>query len=296
MASAVRWLDGRRWCAAAMLAVAAAGPLAAQPPARDDASVAVAGHGATTYVLLSGLVGGVSGFERLRARLLAHGHRVVAVDPYRLSLDSTDVTFAALARRVDAVLVAHDVTDAHVVGHAHGAGVALRLAASAPTRVATLTFLDVGALRENRTRVFSSSLRLAPLVARLPGGRGYVRRRFLDGLRENSSDHAWLDEPTQRAYTEPFLDRIGDVVTMARRLARAREPEPLADVVARVRAPVTVLLGAEPHPAFPDSAELTALAPLGGRLRVERLPGVGHFPHEEAPELVNAALLAHAGA
>ena len=291
MAGAARWLDGRRWWAAAMVVAAGAGPIAAQPPARGDAPVAVAGDGRTTYVLLSGLVGGTSGFERLRARLVAHGHRVVTVDPYRLSLDSADVTFAALARRVEAVLAERGVTGAHVVGHAHGAGVALRLAASAPARVATLTFLDVGALPENRTRVFSSSLRLAPIIARLPGGRGYVRRRFLDGLRENSADHAWLDEATQRAYTEPFLDRIGDVVDMARRLARAHEPEPLADVVARVRAPVAVLLGAEPHPASPDSAELTALAPLGERLRVERLPGVGHFPHEEAPDRVAARLL-----
>jgi hypothetical protein len=63
-------------------------------------------------------------------------------------------------------------------------------------------------------------------------------------------------------------------------------------LVAQLRVPVTVLLGAVPHPAAPDPAELAALAPLGRRLRVEWLAGVGHFPHEEAPGAVARHLLA----
>ena len=62
-------------------------------------------------------------------------------------------------------------------------------------------------------------------------------------------------------------------------------------VVARVRAPVTLLLGAVPHPSGPDENEITALRPLGHGLRVERLAGVGHFPHEEAPDAVAAFVL-----
>ena len=58
-----------------------------------------------------------------------------------------------------------------------------------------------------------------------------MRGRFLNGLRENAGRHDWLDAPTRHAYTEPMLDRIGDVVAMAGRLADAREPEPLAAVV-----------------------------------------------------------------
>ena len=63
-------------------------------------------------------------------------------------------------------------------------------------------------------------------------------------------------------------------------------------IVQRVKVPVTVLLGDVPHPAEPDSSEITALASLGDLVRVERLPGVGHFPHEEVPGDVAAYLKA----
>jgi pimeloyl-ACP methyl ester carboxylesterase len=261
----------------------------------DAAAITDAGCGAETYVLLSGMVGGVAGFRRLEARLLEQGYRVVTIDAYRLSVDSADVTFAALARRVDAALAARGVTSARVVGHAHGAGVALRLAASNPQRVAALYFLDVGALPANRTKVFSASLRLLPVVARIPGGRAFLRSRFLHGLRENAGRHEWLDASTQDAYVRPVLDHIGRVAAMGLRLARAKEPDSLAALVSRVRVPLTVLLGDVPHPSGPDSAELAALAPLGPLLRVEHLPGVGHFPHEEAPAEVARHLLSPRG-
>jgi pimeloyl-ACP methyl ester carboxylesterase len=61
-----------------------------------------------------------------------------------------------------------------------------------------------------------------------------------------------------------------------------------------VRAPITVILGGAPHPAAPDDAELATLAPLGARLRIVRLAGVGHFPHEEAPAEVAARITGRA--
>jgi pimeloyl-ACP methyl ester carboxylesterase len=242
-------------------------------------------------VLISGIIGGVTGLRRLAA-VLEQQHRVIVIDPYRLSLDSADVSFAALARTVDVVLGEYGVDSARVVGHAHGAGVALRLAANSPRRVAALYFLDVGALAENRTKFLSSSLKLAPLIARLPGGKGFVRGRYVKGLRQNAGSQDWLDSTTLRGYTEPFLNNLSKVVGMAGRLSRAREPESREMLVARLGVPVTVLLGAVPHPAGPDSAELAVLAPLGDRLRIERLAGAGHFPHEEATAQVAEFLTA----
>ena len=46
---------------------------------------------------------------------------------------------------------------------------------------------------------------------------------------------------------------------------------------------MTVVLGAAPHDADVGPEEIAALAPLGPRVRIERMAGVGHFPHEEAP-------------
>ena len=254
-------------------------------------AVSVSGDGPQTVVLLTGLVGGVAGYRRLEARLLAQHQRVVIIDSYRLSIDSADVSFDAQARRVDRVLDSLRVTGARVVGHCHGGGVALRLAANSPHRVGALYLLDVAALPDHRSPVFSGSLRLVPLVTRLPGGRGFVRRRLVRGLHESSGPNAWLDAATERAYTEPLLNEIDRAIALAIRLGRANEPEPLASVIARVRVPVTVLLGGAPHTAGPVPGELPMLAPLGSLLQVETIAGVGHFPHEEAPDEIARRLL-----
>ena len=50
--------------------------------------------------------------------------------------------------------------------------------------------------------------------------------------------------------------------------------------------PVSTSSTTVPRSAAPNDRELELLAPLGARLRIERLAGVGHFVHEEAPELV----------
>jgi pimeloyl-ACP methyl ester carboxylesterase len=277
--------------AAALLFGAALGAQTPARPAFDPAIATVAGSGSTTFVLISGIVGGVPGFRRLQNELVRRGHRVVIVDPYRMSADSADVTFPALARRTDAVLARLGVDSARVIGHAHGAGVALRLAALYPRRVATLTLLDAGALRSNQTKVFSSSLKLLPVIARIPGGKSFIKGQFLKGLRQNAASTEWLDDETERAYTQPLLDNVGKGVAMAKRLANAAEPEPVSTVVARGRVPVTSILGASPHPSAPNPDEVDALRALGPRFRVERLEGVGHFPHEEAPTRVADLLM-----
>lgn len=265
-------------------------PLTAQELSRP--SFVVDGSGADTFVLVTGMIGGVAGFRRLEMLLLARGYRVIIVDPYALSLDSADVSFAAMARRVDAVLLDQHILNARVVAHDHGAGVALRLAAIDPERVAALYFLDSGALPVNRGPTLSNSLRLVPIITRLPGGRGLVRSRFIAAVRQNAGRQEWFDTAAQRAYTEPVLASIDRVVAMAFRLAKSDEPLPLSRIVANVRAPVTVILGAAPHEADAGPGELTALAPLGKRVRIVALPGVGHFPQEEAPAELLPFLLA----
>jgi pimeloyl-ACP methyl ester carboxylesterase len=265
--------------------------LAAQQAPYDSTVVSVRGGGSTTFVLITGMVGGVGGFRRL-ASLLEPENRVVIIDPYRLAADSADVTFAALARYVDTVLGDLGVDSARVVGHAHGTGVALRLAANSPDRVSALYFLDGGAVDENRTAVFASSLKWASFIVKLPGGRNFVRGRFIKGIKQNAGRRDWLDSATVREYTEPVLGQLSKAISLAKRLDHAREPESNVAVVERVKVPVTVLLGDVPHPAEPDSSEITALASLGDQVRIERLPGVGHFPHEEIPGDVAEYLLA----
>ena len=258
--------------------------------AKTAVTVRDAGKGAETWVLLSGTLGGVSGMHRLETRLIASGARVVTIDVYGLSVDSADVSFAAMARRVDATLERLHVQRAHVVGHAHGGGVALRLAASFPNRVSALDLLDVGALPSNRTSAMGGAARLAPMISRMPGGQAFIRTRLDNGIRENSGQIQWFDTETERAYTQPVLDNVGRAVAMAERLGLAKEPESVASLVARLNMPVTVVLGQSPHATAPTAEHMAALAPLGSRLRIVRLNGVGHFVHEEAPDQVLRAL------
>jgi pimeloyl-ACP methyl ester carboxylesterase len=266
-------------------------PVTAQLP--DSLWISTSGTsrpGADTYVLLSGVLGGVSGYRGIERRLLALGHRVIIIDPYLMSIDSADVTFDALARRVNAQLDARHVMAARVVGHAHGGGVALRLAANYPTRVVQLFLLNVGALAGNHSPVFSSSTRLASIVTHLPGGKRFVRGRIVAGIRENTVNSDWLDDAAAHAYTDVPLANIAGVLQMVTRLGDSQEPDSISVVVARIRIPVTLLLGAETCPASPGPAELEALQPLGTLVRTVRIKGTCHFPHEEAPEVVMAYL------
>ena len=281
---------------ASLLALAVAMPVVSTTVGASQAlsvvpSISVAGDGPETVVLLTGLVGGVAGFRRLETRLLERRCRVVIINAYLLSIDSVEVSFDALARRVDRVLDSVGVVGARVVGHGHGGGVAIRLAANAPQRVSALYLLDIGASAVNRSPIFDRSIRLVPIIARIPGGRAFIRHRLLRGLRESSGRDDWIDAATEDAYTAPMLEDVGRVIRMALRLARAEEPDSLATLIDRLRIPVTVLLGAAPHTAGPTTEELAALEPLGALLRIERLPGVGHFPHEEVPDDVVHRLL-----
>lgn len=254
--------------------------------ASQPVAVVVAGDGTETIVLISGVLGGVARFRPLAALLVADGQRVITIDPYLLSIDSADVSLAALARRVGAELAARGVVSARVVGHGHGGGVALRLAASADGRVSELYLLDVGAQATQRTPVFSSSLRLVPFLTRLPYGRTFVRNRFIAGLRENSGTSTWLDARAEADYADAVLDDIDRVIKLANRLAVASEPEALSAVVARVTVPVTVILGAVKRPASPGAEEIAALDSIRDHVRTQIIAGVSHFPHEEAPSQV----------
>ncbi len=250
-----------------------------------------------TYVMVSGVIGGLAGYRGIERRLLQLGHRVVIVDPYLMSMDSADVSFDAMARRVNAQLALRGVMASRVVGHAHGGGVALRLASNAPDRVSEVFLLGVGALAGNRSPVFSSSMRLIALVAHVPGAKRLLRRRIVAGIRENTGSSDWLDDAAARAYADMPLAHLSGVVGMGLRLGMSEEPEPLALVVSRIKVPVTLLLGALTCPASPGADEMTALKPLGTQVRVVKIERTCHFPHEEAPEAVMTYLThAEAGA
>lgn len=269
-------------------------PLAATPlaaAARRDASTTVVVRGSgPTVVLLSGLLGGTARLLPLAERLVEQGFRVVAIDPYRLSASSPDVSFDGMARTVATALQREAASPAIVVAHAHAAGIALRLAANAPGAVTHLVLLDAGVIARTRSPGIDRAMRVASLVARVPGGAGVIRSRLAAGMRANSGDPRWVDA-VSRAYTEPLIAELPAVARLAARLVAAVEPEPLERVVDRVRIEVTAILGAAPHQTGATEQELAWLARLPAA-RIVHAAGIGHFVHEEAPEAVVAEVLA----
>jgi len=257
----------------------------------DPGSVRDAGRGDDVFVVLTAMIGGVGGFSKLQAQLVARNCRVITIDLYRLSLDSADVTFAAMAKRVDAIMQSRGVASAKIVGHSHGAGVALRLAANHPDRVSKLYFLNAGALESNLTEGVASSLRLARIISHLPGGRYFVEARMAAGLRENAVHTAWLDAGTRKRYTRPVLEHIDEISAMANRFAAEKEPESLPQTLKRIHVPVELILAGVVTPGGAGIEELDAIRPLGDLLEVEVIAGAGHFLQEEAPAEV-ARLLA----
>lgn len=256
---------------------------AASAPSMSPA-VRTMGRGADV-VLISGLLGGLARLDPLAALLVSRGYRVTLVDPYRLGAGSADVSFHGLARLVDSALVASGVTHAVVVAHAHAASVALRLAVAAPARVHELVLLDGGALRSTRSYGVRRALETARWVAQLPAGTRLLRRAMAVGIRKNSGSELWLTDAVARQYSDSLLTRLPEVIRMANRLAVATEPNTLEDLLTSFRVPTLVLLGGIGHESGPDEDELRLLTQVS-TVRLERVPGVGHFVHEEAPSLV----------
>jgi pimeloyl-ACP methyl ester carboxylesterase len=254
-----------------------------------DAAAVVSRGSGPAVVILSGLLGGTVRFEPLADSLVHEGFRVVIVDPYRLGVQAADVSFDGLAREVDRALAREDARDAIIIAHSHATGIALRLAANAPDRVRRLILLDGGITPSTRTPGIALSMRLASIISHIPGGKSFIRSRIHAGLRANSGHTGWITDSTARQYADPVVAELPRVTRMAQRLAEAREPEAPEAVLARVRAPVFLLLGDAPHETAPDSAELT---PLLARTTTQsrRLAGVGHFVHEEAIDQVLRAV------
>jgi pimeloyl-ACP methyl ester carboxylesterase len=236
-------------------------------------------------VLINGLLGGTSRLAPLADQLVQQGFRVVLVDPYRLAANAEDVSFHGMAQVVARSLRQAGVESAIVIAHAHGSGVALRLAAHSRELVADVVLLDAGVLEHTRSTGVTRSLQIASIIARLPGGQSLIRARLTAGIQANSGDHLWLNADVARAYADPFLTELPAVHRMAMRLAEANEPESVERLLPRVTVPVTVLLGAAPH-GFSATRDELALVQRLPEQRTRWLANVGHFIHEEAPREV----------
>jgi pimeloyl-ACP methyl ester carboxylesterase len=202
----------------------------------------------------------------------------------------------AIARWID------DLGPVAIVAHSLGAQVALMLAAERPGRVGSLALLAPvvvpGARRVPRSVKDLLGVPVAgPLLARsaiAPARRRHDRCRssFLgvvgdpSRLRPGSPEAALLEEAAARLRTAD-LRAMTTWASSGLRAGALRE-------AATVSAPVLVVVGERDR--LTPRADIERLVRALGHARVVRLPGVGHFPHLEAPERTFAEVIGHLAA
>ena len=218
-------------------------------------------------------------------------------DAYTLSSDVAGMIRALGAR------------EAHVVGHDWGGLLAWSVATLHPGIVASLAVVDM----PHPLRLRATLLR-DPAQLRAAGHLAFFQLPKLPEARLLHDDAAYVEELLRRWGGPGFPDtetaaRCREAMQIpgvahsslewyrwaVRSLSRPSGQRFLRLLRRGVAAPVLQLHGALDGCLLPATAHGSGAWSRGG-YQLEILDGVGHFPHEEAPDAVTDALLAHARA
>jgi pimeloyl-ACP methyl ester carboxylesterase len=262
-------------------------------PAESLAVTISGSDSAPPLVLIPGLFGSQFGFRKVVPLLNAAGYRTIVIEPLGVGSSSrpsgADYSLAAQADRIARALDALGVDSAVVVAHALGAAMGLRLAYRRPDLVRGLVALDGGASEAAATPRFKRALRIVPWI-KLLGGVGLVRKKTREAFVNASADTTWVTDEVVAEYTAGVARDLSGTLKAYLAMAAAKEPERLAPHLAKVSCPVRLVVGAAPHGGSMYAAEV---AQLQGSLRafaLDSIPGVGHYLHEERPDVVVEAV------
>ncbi len=244
-------------------------------------------------VLLPGLFGSGYAYRNVVPLLVAAGYRAIVIEPLGVGRSArpahADYSLTAQAQRIGVVLDSLAVSGAIVVAHSVASSIALRLALHRPELVRAIVSLEGGVAESATTPGFRRALKFAPLL-KLFGGVGMVRGKIKKQLLEASGDPSWVTDTVVREYTVAAAQDLGATLRAYQEMGRSLEPDALAPRLPDVRCPILLLLGAAPHPSGPPAIEVALLRQGLPLLMTDTIPGVGHFPQEEAPALVAAAV------
>jgi pimeloyl-ACP methyl ester carboxylesterase len=214
-----------------------------------------------------------------------------------------------LSSDVAGMIRALGASDAHVVGHDWGGLLAWAVATLHPSTVRTLSVVDM----PHPLRMRAALLR-DPAQLRASSYIGYFQLPKAPEAKLLRDDGAYVETLMRRWGGPGFPDadtaarcraamQIPGVAHCAlewyrwavRSLTRPSGQRFLRLMARGVQAPVLQLHGALDACLLPSTARGSEAYAHGGH-RLELLDGVGHFPHEEAPQLVSDLLLEHARA
>jgi pimeloyl-ACP methyl ester carboxylesterase len=244
-------------------------------------------------VLIADFLGSAFTFRHVALALADAGYHVIVVEPLAVGTSSrprkADYSLSAQALRVAAVLDSCGVTSAIVGAQGTNSAIAARLAAAWGDRVLRLVLLEGG----GADRAAGPGFRRA--IQNLPGlqllGLGVMRRTIRKAMISASSDASWVTDEVVAEYTRGAAVDLDATFDAYRAIARAKEPDDIADRLDEIRVPVRLLLGGAKHGAAPPRNEVQLLAARLTALTIEAVPGAGHHLAEERPDRVIEALI-----
>ena len=248
--------------------------------------------GLQTIVLIADFLGSAYTFRHVAVALVAAGYQVVVVEPLAVGTSSrpkkADYSLSAQTRRVAAVLDSCGIRSAIVGGQGTSGAVAVRLAAARPELVTRLVLLEGGGASRAAGPGFRRAMENSAGLQFFPG---LMRAAIRKGMIAASGDPSWVTDEAVHEYTRGGTIDMAATVDAYRAIARARDPDDIADRVAEVKAPVLLLLGGAKHSAGPPLDEVRMLVSRLVALSIDTVPGAGHHLAEERPDRVVEALM-----
>lgn len=245
-----------------------------------------------TIVLIADFLGSAYTFRHVAVALVAAGYQVVVVEPLAVGTSSrpkkADYSLSAQTRRVAAVLDSCGIRSAIVGGQGTSGAVAVRLAAARPELVTRLVLLEGGGASRAAGPGFRRAMENSAGLQFFPG---LMRAAIRKGMIAASGDPSWVTDEAVHEYTRGGTIDMAATVDAYRAIARARDPDDIADRVAEVKAPVLLLLGGAKHSAGPPLDEVRMLVSRLVALSIDTVPGAGHHLAEERPDRVVEALM-----
>jgi pimeloyl-ACP methyl ester carboxylesterase len=211
---------------------------------------------------------------------LARHHRVITLDlpGHGRSGAPRDGVFTMdlFARAVEAVRAEAGIEEAVLVGHSMGATVVARYAQLYPDRVRAIVLVDGYLLPPDLRRTFIDSLPPMQGPDGITAREAFAEQMFTDTTHERVRNRI-----RAMMLRTPEATAVGALAAM-------RDPEGLG--FGTIEAPVLgIFVRAEPPQAF--EAAMTFTSTLIPGLRVEIMPGLGHFLMLEKPAEFNERLV-----
>lgn len=246
--------------------------------------------GQPTLVLIHGFANSVQTWRSV-APLLAPDHHIIALDMpgFGLSAKPADHDYSNPSQAAVAVAFMRQMglREAVVGGHSMGGALALHVAAQAPDVVTGLLLLNPGIITTGVPAITQYLVFPFPRISAKTFGDRDFRTRFLRNSYVNPEivTEAVLDDVMLAARTDDYL-------AGATQLNRYYIPGNELAMLSDIRLPVLIVWGAEdPKP----DGEAEALRDQLAVSRLVKVPGAGHYVHEEAPEATAASVRAAAG-